>query len=172
MQAACQGEHRNNKGYKPHQKRMGEFMKKVLIAYNSRTGTTEKMANYLAEGVRMSGQEAQVEKISALKKPEQLSGFDGYIFGCPTYHKDMTGGMKQFLFVAEKANLLGKIGGAFGSHTHSGEAAPMVFETMQHVFKMDVVDLGPLNLTEALMETDEGMRACQQYAKELCEKLS
>ncbi len=43
-------------------------MKKVLIAYSSRTGTTEKMANYLAEGVRMSGQEAQVEKISALKK--------------------------------------------------------------------------------------------------------
>jgi flavorubredoxin len=151
---------------------MEERMKKVLIAYNSRTGTTGKMANYLAEGVRMSGLEAQVEKISALKKPEQLTGFDGYIFGCPTYHKDMTGGMKQFLFVAEKANLLGKIGGAFGSHTHSGEAAPMVFETMQHVFKMDVVDLGPLNLTEALMETDEGMRACQQYAKGLCEKLS
>ncbi len=147
-------------------------MKKVLIAYSSRTGTTEKMANYLAEGVRMSGQEAQVEKISALKKSEQLSGFDGYIFGCPTYHKDMTGGMKQFLFVAEKANLLGKIGGAFGSHTHSGEAAPMVFETMQHVFKMDVTELGPLNLTESMMETDEGTKACQQYASALCEKLS
>jgi len=150
---------------------MRENMKKVLIAYISRNGTTEKMANYLAEGIRISGNEAQLEKISNLKKPEDLSGFHGYVFGCPTYHKDMTGGMKQFLFVAEKANLLGKIGGAFGSHTHSGEAAPMIFETMQHVFKMDVVDLGPLNLTEALMETDEGMRACQDYAKGLCEKL-
>jgi len=146
-------------------------MKKVLIAYNSRTGTTEKMANYLAEGIRIAGNEAQVEKIASLKKPEQISGFDGYIFGCPTYHKDMTGGMKQFLFVAEKANLLGKIGGAFGSHTHSGEAAPMVFETMQHVYKMDVIDLGPLNLTEGLMKTDEGMRACHHYAKGVCEKL-
>jgi len=28
-----------------------------------------------------------------------------------------------------------------------------------------------LNLTEALMETDEGMRACHQYAKGLCEKM-
>ncbi|RLB97878.1 MAG: nitric oxide synthase [Deltaproteobacteria bacterium] len=147
-------------------------MKKVLIAFISRAGTTEKMANYLAEGVRMAGNEAHVEKIATLKKAEQLLGFDGYLFGCPTYHKDMTGGMKQFLFVAEQANLLGKIGGAFGSHTHSGEAAPMVFETMQHVYKMDVVDLGPLNLTEALMETDAGMQACHQYAKGLCEKLA
>ncbi len=147
-------------------------MKKVLIAFISRAGTTEKMANYLAEGVRMAGNEAHVEKIATLKEAEQLSGFDGYLFGCPTYHKDMTGGMKQFLFVAEQANLLGKIGGAFGSHTHSGEAAPMVFETMQHVYKMDVVDLGPLNLTEALMETDAGMQACHQYAKGLCEKLA
>lgn len=147
-------------------------MKKVLIAYTSRTGTTEKMANYLAEGVRINGNEAKIEKISNLKKAEDLSGFDGYVLGCPTYHKDMTGSMKQFLFVAEQANLIGKIGGAFGSHTHSGEAAPMVFETMQHVFKMDMVDLGPLNLTEAIMETDESMRACQLYAKALCEKLT
>ena len=147
-------------------------MKKVLIAYHSRKGTTEKMANYLAEGIRMAGNEARVENISNLKNHEQLSGFDGYIFGCPTYHKDMTGGMKQFLFVAEKAGLLGKIGGAFGSHTHSGEAAPMIYDTMQHVFKMDVVDLGPLNLTEGMMATDEGMRACHQYAKAFNEKLA
>ena len=144
-------------------------MKKVLIAYASRTGTTEKMANYLAEGIRMSGNETQVVKTSLLKEKD-LSGFDGYLFGCPTYHKDMTGGMKQFLFLVEKANLTGKLGGAFGSHTHSGEAAPMVFDTMQYVFKMDVLDLGPLNLTEMVMETDEGMKACHQYAKGLTEK--
>ncbi len=120
----------------------------------------------------MSGNETEVAKISSIKKEGGLSGFDGYLLGCPTYHKDMTGGMKQFLFLAEKANLTGKMGGAFGSHTHSGEAAPMIFETMQHVFKMDVLDLGPLNLTEALMQTDEGKKACHQYAKALAEKFA
>ena len=115
----------------------------------------------------MAGNEAEVAKISALKDETAITGFDGYIFGCPTYHKDMTGGMKQFLFKAEKANLAGKVGGAFGSHTHSGESAPMIFDTMAHVFKMDMINLGPLNLTEAMMETDEGARACQQYAGEL-----
>jgi flavorubredoxin len=145
-------------------------MKKILIAYTSRAGTTEKMADYLAEGVRMSGNETEVKKISAIASEKDLAGFDGYLFGCPTYHKDLTSGMKQFLFLAEKANLTGKMGGAFGSHTHSGEAAPMIFETMQHVFKMDVTELGPLNLTEGMMKTDEGLKACQQYGKALGQK--
>lgn len=145
-------------------------MKKVLIAYVSRAGTTEKMAQYLAEGVRMGGHEATLMKISAIKNEKDLAGFDGFLFGCPTYHKDMTSGMKQFLFIAEKANLTGKIAGAFGSHTHSGESAPMIFETMQHVFKMDTVDLGPLNMTEVKMQNDEGVKACQQYGKALTEK--
>ena len=107
-----------------------------------------------------------------LKMKKAIAGYDGYVFGCPTYHKDMTSGMKQFLFKAEKANLTGKIGGAFGSHTHSGESAPMIFDTMQHVFKMDMTDLGPLNLTEAMVDGGEGMKACQDYGKALGEKLS
>jgi multimeric flavodoxin WrbA len=99
-----------------------------------------------------------------------LSDFDGYIFGCPTYHRDMTSGMKTFLFLAENANLLGKMGGAFGSHTHSGESAPMIFDTMQFVFKMDMVDLGALNLKEAVIPIDDGMYACQEYGKAVGKK--
>ena len=67
--------------------------------------------------------------------------------------------------IEERSNLVGKIGGAFGSHTHSGESAPMIYETMQHVFKMDMTTLGPLNLTEDMMKTEEGSKACQQYGK-------
>ena len=146
-------------------------MKKVLIAYSSRTGKTGAMANYIAEGLRMTGNEVVLQKISAIENEEDIIGYDGYVFGCPTYHKDMTGGMKQFLFKAQLANLTGKFGGAFGSHTHSGESAPMIYDTMKHVFKMDVTDLGALNLTEVVVESDEGMKACQAYGKALGEKL-
>ena len=145
-------------------------MKKILIAYVSRTGNTEKMAEYIAEGVRVSGNEAVLKKVSEFKKAKELEGFDGYVFGCPTYHRDMTSGMKTFLFLAENANLLGKMGGAFGSYTHSGESAPMIFDTMQFVFKMDMVDLGALNLKEAVIPTDGGMHACQEYGKAVCKK--
>ena len=33
-------------------------MNKILIAYVSRKGTTQKMADYLAEGFRMAGHES------------------------------------------------------------------------------------------------------------------
>jgi len=84
-------------------------MSKVLVAYVSRTGKTEKMAEWIAEGIRLSGNEATIMKVSDLKDEKGLEGYDGYVFGCPTYHRDMTAGMKTFLFLAEKANLVGKI---------------------------------------------------------------
>lgn len=147
-------------------------MHKVLIAYISRTGMTEKMANFVAEGVRMAGQEAVVRKIAEIKNEKDLAGYDGFVFGCPTYHRDMTNGMKSFLFLAQKANLTGKMGGAFCSYTHSGESGPMIFDTMQHVYKMDMVDLGALNLKEHIIDTQEGAKACQDYGRAVAGKLA
>jgi flavorubredoxin len=146
-------------------------MKKVMVAYVSRTGNTEKMAQFIAEGIRLAGNQADLKKISDIKTAKDLDGYDGYVLGCPTYHRDMTAGMKTFLFIAEKANLWGKIGGAFGSYTHSGESATMIFDTMLHVFKMDMVDLGPLTLKEAVIPTQDGTKACQDYGKVIGKKL-
>jgi flavorubredoxin len=132
---------------------------------------TEKMAQFIAEGVRMAGHEVEIKKIADIANEKDLQGYDGYIFGCPTYHRDMTAGMKTFLFLAQKANLTGKMGGAFGSYTHSGESAGMIYDTMQHVYKMDMVDLGALNLKEHIISTTEGSKACQQYGKAVGSKL-
>jgi flavodoxin len=147
-------------------------MKKVLIAVYSRTGFTAKMAESIAEGVRFAGHEAEVKKISEIKTEKDLQGYDGYIFGCPTYHRDMTGNMKTFLFLAQKANLGGKPAGAFGSHTHTGEAAKFIFDTMEFVFKMDMVNLGPFALKEALVGLDEGIHACQAYGRAIGKKVA
>ena len=147
-------------------------MKKVLVGYYSRTGNTEKMAEYIAEGIRMTGNDAELKKISEIKSEEDLKGYDGFIFGCPTYHRDLTAGMKTFLFLAEKANLTGKMGGAFGSYTHSGESANMIYDTMLYVFKMDMVDLGALDLKEQALESDEATSACQDYGKAIGKKFT
>lgn len=146
-------------------------MKKALIIYYSLTGKTRTMAEYIAEGIRISGHDADVKKISEINNEKDLRGYDGYIFGCPTYHRDMTDNMKAFLFVARNAELAGKAGGAFGSHTHSGDAPGLIFDTMEHVFKIDMGNLGPFLLKEHIVDTDEGLRACQQYGRAFGEKL-
>jgi len=114
------------------------------------------MAEYIAEGVRFSGQQAVMKKISDIKSANDLAGYDGYIFGSPTYHRDMAEPMKTFLFLAKKANLEGKPAGAFGSYTHSGDAPAIIFDTMQYVYKMTPFDLGSFNLKDGVIETAEG----------------
>lgn len=147
-------------------------MAKFLVAYTSRTGNTEKVAGYLAEGIRMTGNEVELKKISEIKDAADLEAYQGFAFGCPTYHRDMIGSMKQFLFLAEQANMTGKVGGAFGSYTHSGDAPGYIFDTMQYVFKMNMTELGSLNVLEDQVETPDGIKAAQDYGKSLAEKIS
>ena len=152
-------------------------MKRVLIAYFSATGTTEKMAEYIAEGIRISGQEAVVRKISDIKVPEDLAGYDGYIFGAPTYSLDVPEPMKKILLAVEKAGLEGKLGGAFGSYSHEvaykhdAYAPAIIYNTLQTASKMEPFELGPLNLREDMVATGEGMKACQDYGQVFGNKL-
>jgi len=146
-------------------------MKKILVAYYSRSGMTEKMTEYIAEGVRFSGNQVAIRKIAEIKNEKDLQGYDGFIFGCPTYHRDMTENFKTFLFLAQKGNLQGKVGGSFGSQTHSGEAPKFIFDTMEFVFKMNMTELGSFTLNESMVNKTEGMRACQDYGKALGQKL-
>jgi len=144
---------------------------KVLIVYFSLTGNTEKMAQYIAEGLRFGGQEAVLKKESEVKNKDALEGYDGYIFGSPTYHRDMAGPVKTFLFLAKRAGLEGKLAGAFGSYTHSGDAPAMILETMQYVFKMEPFELGSFNALEDVVNSSEGMHSCQDYGRVFGEKL-
>jgi len=146
-------------------------MKSVLVAYFSTGGATEKVAMYIAEGIRFSGQVAVVKKIDTIKNVSEISGYDGYIFGSPTYSQDIPEPMKKFLLVAGRAGLEGKIGGAFGSYKHDvgykhdTYAPAIIFDSIQRNYKMKPFELGPFNLKEDVIETADGMKTCQDYGK-------
>lgn len=72
----------------------------------------------------------------------------------------MTENFKTFLFLAEKSGLSGKLGGAFGSSTHSGEAPKLIFDTMAFVYSMKMTSLGPFDIRESVVDANEGLRAC------------
>lgn len=144
-------------------------MGKVLIVYATRSEETKGIADLIAEGIRISGHEVDVKRVSAIKDEEELKGYDGYIFGSSTYHGEMITSMKQLLFIAERAGLEGKAGGAFGSYGWSGEAAGRIFDTMANIFKMEMVPDGPLMLKAAWIEG--GIQASHAYGKSLCAML-
>ncbi len=139
-------------------------MGKVLIVYASRAAETKGIAEVIGEGVRLSGHGVDIKKTSEIKSEEELKGYDGYAFGSATYHGDMISSMKQTLFIAERAELQGKPGGAFGAYGWSGEAAVRIFETMTHIYKMQMVS-GPLMLKASWVEG--GIEAAQEYGKSI-----
>ena len=144
-------------------------MGKVLVVYATRTSSTRDIAELVAEGIRFSGNEAVIVDVKDIKNETDFEGYDGYVFGSPTYHGEMLQSMKTMLFLAEKANLEGKVGGAFGAHGWSTEAQDRIYNTMKEIFKMDMAK-GPLLLKSASL--GGGVQMAQEYGKEIGSKLS
>ena len=143
-------------------------MGKALVVYASRSNETKRIADLIAEGIRIQGSEASVVNATGMKKVDGLEGYDAYIFGSATYHGEMMQAMKTMLFLGDKTGLEGKVGGAFGAFGWSGEAPGRIFDTMKNVLKMDMVS-GPLMLKSALL--GGGIEMAQGYGKDIAEKL-
>ncbi|MBT8342035.1 MAG: nitric oxide synthase [Desulfatitalea sp.] len=144
-------------------------MAKALIVYATRTGETEQIANLIAEGIRIGGQEAVVVNANEIKNESQLEGYEAHVFGSATYHGGMIESMKRILFLAEKADLTGRVGAAFGAFGWSGEAPQRIYDTMRHIFHMDMVK-DALRLKSAALEG--GVPMAHDYGREIATKMA
>ena len=144
-------------------------MAKVLIAYTTRTKKTKKIADVIAGAIKEKGVEVDVKDIKEIKDPTELESYDAILFGAPTYHGKMMGPMESFLFLCEKANLEGKVGGAFGAYGWSGEAPQRIYETMKNIFKMNMVD-SFIKLKNVIKPSEK--QAAIDYGYDIVEKLS
>ena len=144
-------------------------MAKALIVYATRTGTTKRIADSIAEGVRSVGVDAEVVDVKNIKSEADLQGYDAYAFGSATYHGEIMQPMKTMLFMAEKANLEGKTGGAFGAYGWSGEAPERIYDTMRNIFSMamagNFLKLKSPGLTLATL------KVAQDYGLEISQKV-
>ena len=143
-------------------------MPNALVAFATRTGESQKIAELIAEGLRMSEVEVAAVNANKIKSESELTGYDALVLGSATYHGDMLQKMKSLLFLAEKAGLEGKVGGAFGAFGWSGEAPDRIFDTMKNVFKMEMVS-SPLRLKTSSL--GGGVKMAQDYGREIAEKL-
>ncbi|MFP3872592.1 MAG: flavodoxin family protein [Candidatus Natronoplasma sp.] len=93
-------------------------MTRMLICYYSKSGTTEKMAEKILEGVDDSEVDIDVEmrKVGDINV-ETLTDFDGLIIGSPTYYGLPSGEIKKFIdeSITHHGKLDGMVGGAFSS---------------------------------------------------------
>ncbi len=107
----------------------------VLVTYHSLTGSTEKMAHAVLEGVQtISGTVVLLERVGNVTA-EQLFGSDAVIVGSPVYWSNMAGEVKtffdnwQFKFgVFPEFKIQNKVGAAFatGGQVSSGKEVTLL----------------------------------------------
>ena len=121
---------------------------RVLVAYHSLTGNTEKMAAGVVEGVkRRPGVAVTLKKVDDVTK-QDLESADGIILGCPTYYGTLPGKMKVVIddwSWQMKVDFTDKVGGAFS--TGGGQVGGKEFVVVSLVMFMlnnRMVVAGPL----------------------------
>ena len=121
---------------------------RVLVAYHSLTGNTEKMAEGVVEGVkRRPGAVVSLRKVEEVTK-QDLESADGIILGGPTYYGTLPGKMKVVIddwSWKMKVDFTDKVGGAFS--TGGGQVGGKEFAVMSLVMFMlsnRMVVAGPL----------------------------
>ncbi|UCE75033.1 MAG: NAD(P)H-dependent oxidoreductase [Methanomassiliicoccales archaeon] len=91
-------------------------MVRILVCYFSGSGNTQKMAEFIAEGVGAEGVDVDVRNVENVNCDELLD-FDGIILGSPTYYGTCAAPIKELIdeSVKHHGKLDGKVGGAFSS---------------------------------------------------------
>mgnify|MGYP001579732825 CR=1 FL=1 len=107
-------------------------MGKILILFDTITGNTEKMAQYVAEGAaRVQGIDIRVRSVQEASASD-LEWCDGIALGTPTNMGTVSWRMKQFWDVEAKkvwSQIDGKIGCAFSSSGGWGGGAELACMT-------------------------------------------
>ena len=104
-------------------------MKKVLVVFDSSYGNTEKLGREIAAGIEESGlAECTVINIDDVES-EDLSVFDGALFGGPIHAFRATRGIKGAVKNAAKKGLQAKLVASFDTYQapgHVGKAASQI----------------------------------------------
>jgi NAD(P)H dehydrogenase (quinone) len=89
---------------------------KILVIYDSKTGSTEKMAKAVAQGAKQEGITVQVQRAEVTTNQDLLDA-DGIIMGSPVYFGQMSAPLKHIIDDSAQVHtqLTGKVGAAFTS---------------------------------------------------------
>jgi NAD(P)H dehydrogenase (quinone) len=155
-------------------------MAKILVLYYSMYGHCEKMAGAVAEGVkRVDGVETVIKRVHELipkdvaiksgvklDQPapfatvEELSEYDGIIFGAPTRFGNMCAQMRNFLDQTGSlwlsSALVGKVASVFtSSNTQHGGQETTITSFHSTLFHLGMIVVGVPYSCKELMNMDE-----------------
>ena len=146
----------------------GEAANRVVIAYDTMWGSTEKMANAMLEGIKAAGVEGRLYKLSVSDRSDviaQVLEAKGLLVGSSTINRDLLPTVAPFIEDLKGLKPQAKIGAAFGSFGWSGEAA----KTLEEKLKQAGVNVIQPALTLKWVPSPEEIESCFEFGKKFGE---
>jgi len=113
----------------------GETKNKVVIAYETMWGATEKMARQIAEGlIAVGGIEVKLYNIAESDRTEvitQMLNSKGFLFGSSTHDNNMLPNIAAFLEIVKGLKSKGRMVSFFGSYGWAGGAVKEMEEMLK-----------------------------------------
>ena len=147
-----------------------ETKKKVVIAYETMWGSTEKMAKAIAQGIIDSGVNIKLYDISVSDSTEiikEMLDSKGFIIGSSTHDNDMLSRIAGFLTFLKGLKPKNRIGCAFSSYGWAGGAQ----KSIEGVLKEAGVGIAQEALAVKYVPDEDEIKRCYEYGVDFAKKL-
>lgn len=146
----------------------GKAERKVVIAYDSMWGYTEKALKKIIEGIEEVGVPYRIYKLRASDYTEVMAEVmqsKGLIVGSPTLNREIFPSVAAFLTYMKGLKPFNKVAAAFGSYGWSGEAVEKIVGVFEEL-KFEVVEAIRFRFS-----SDEKSEELKELGRKLAEKL-
>ena len=147
-----------------------ETKRKVVVAYETMWGATEKMARAIAEGIIDGGTGVRLFDIAQSDRTEVVKAMldaKGFLIGSSTHDNDMLPAIAGFLAFHKGLKPKRRVAGAFGSYGWSGGAV----NEIEGVLKEAGIETIRPSISFKYVPDEKEIGRCYEYGKEFAKSL-
>ncbi|MDD5432577.1 MAG: flavodoxin domain-containing protein [Candidatus Omnitrophica bacterium] len=147
-----------------------ETKQKIIVAYETMWGATEKIARSIIEGIVDSGVSVKLYDVATADRTEIIKDMldaKGFLFGSSTHDNDMLPSMAGFLEFVKGLKAKNRVAGAFGSCGWAGGAV----KEIEAVLKEGGIDLALSGIEFKYVPDDSELKLCYEFGKSFSAKI-
>lgn len=149
----------------------GEAGNKILVAYDTMWGSTEKMALSMIEGIRSEGVEAMLFRLPVSDRGDIIKEFldaRGILIGSSTINNGVLATVAPFLEELQGLRPVNKVAAAFGSYGWGGGAVKTIEDKLQ---KAGIKIVAPAITVNWVPDKNE-LQKCFEFGREFAKKVA
>ena len=141
-----------------------ETLPKIVVAYETMWGSTEKMARKIVEGITDEGVSVQLFDVAESDRTEvvyALFSAKGYLFGSSNHDSGLLPNMVSFLDFLKGLKPKNRIGTAFGSYGWSG----LAIKQLEAILQETGIEQKQPSLSIQYAPDAEGLERCYEFGR-------